>query len=98
MTGRRPCITTTPTAAGMKAASCQTTWPAGYAIKLFERDEKGAGGAQSSRGIRSAIESTIKDCEAEMDDDAESIITNQRYAYINRLVSTCVKKAAPRAR
>ena len=34
--------------------------------------------------------------EAEMDDDAESIITNQSYAYINRLVSTCVKKGRPK--
>ena len=67
-----------------------------YAIKLFERDEKVREELNLPAGIRSAIESTIKDCEAEMDDDAESIITNQRYAYINRLVSTCVKKGRPK--
>ena len=67
-----------------------------YAIKLFERDEKVLEELSLPAGIRSAIESTIKDCEAEMDDDAESIITNQRYAYINRLVSTCVKKGRPK--
>ena len=67
-----------------------------YAIKLFERDEKVREELNLPDGIKDAIESTIKDCEAEMDDDAESIITNQRYAYINRLVSTCVKKGRPK--
>ena len=38
------------------------------------------------------IRDSIKDCEAEMDDDAESIITNQRYAYINGVVDKAVKK------
>ena len=51
-----------------------------YAIKLFERDEKVREELNLPDGIKDAIESTIKDCEAEMDDDAESIITNQRYA------------------
>ena len=67
-----------------------------YAIKLFERDEKVLEELSLPAGIRSAIEDAIKDCETEMDDDAESIITNQRYAYINRLVSTCVKKGRPK--
>ena len=40
------------------------------------------------------IDQHIKDCETEMDDDAESIITNQRYAYINNVVSKAVKKKA----
>ena len=40
------------------------------------------------------IDQHIKDCETEMDDDAESIITNQRYAYINSVVSKAVKKKA----
>ena len=69
-----------------------TRW---YAIKLFERDEKVVSELSLPQGIRDAIEETIKSCEAEMDDDAESIITNQRYAYINKLVSTCVKKGRP---
>ena len=70
-----------------------TRW---YAIKLFERDEKVIDELSLPQGIRDAIEATIKSCEDEMDDDAESIITNQRYAYINKLVSTCVKKGRPR--
>ena len=69
-----------------------TRW---YAIKLFERDEKVLAELSLPEGIKSAIEETIKSCEEEMDDDAESIITNQRYAYISRLVSTCVKKGRP---
>ncbi len=63
-----------------------------YSIKLFERDEKVLEELNLSKGIQEHIEQTIKSCEAEMDDDAESIITNQRYAYINKLVSLCVKK------
>ncbi len=63
-----------------------------YAIKLFERDEKVTEQLELPASIKAAIEETIRACEKEMDDDAESIITNQRYAYINRLVSTCVKK------
>ena len=69
-----------------------TRW---YAIKLFERDEKVVAELSLPQGIRDAIEATIQSCEEEMDDDAESIITNQRYAYINKLVSTCVKKGRP---
>ena len=67
-----------------------------YAIKLFERDEKVMEELNLPKGILSAIEESIRDCEAEMDDDAESIITNQRYAYINKLVSMCVKKGRPK--
>ena len=67
-----------------------------YAIKLFERDEKVAAELRLPQGIGKAIEETIRSCEQEMDDDAESIITNQRYAYINRLVSTCVRKGRPK--
>ncbi|MBE5801044.1 MAG: ferrous iron transport protein B [Clostridiales bacterium] len=67
-----------------------------YAIKLFERDEKVLEELNLPQGIRSAIEESIVECETEMDDDAESIITNQRYAYINKLVTTCVKKGKPK--
>ena len=63
-----------------------------YAIKLFERDEKVIAQLRLPKGILQAVEETVKGCELEMDDDAESIITNQRYAYISRLVSACVKK------
>ncbi len=67
-----------------------------YAIKLFERDEKVIAQLNLPSGIRSAIEEAIKACENEMDDDAESIITNQRYAYISKLIATCVKKGKPK--
>ena len=67
-----------------------------YAIKLFERDEKVQQELNLPKGIQDAIEETIRSCENEMDDDAESIITNQRYAYINKLVNTCVKKGRPK--
>ena len=67
-----------------------TRW---YAIKLFERDEKVMADLSLSDEAKKDIEETIKNCEAEMGDDAESIITNQRYAYINQIMTTCVKKA-----
>ena len=67
-----------------------------YAIKLFERDEKVQAELNLPKGIQDAIEKAIRDCENEMDDDAESIITNQRYAYISKLVATCVKKGKPK--
>ena len=70
-----------------------TRW---YAIKLFERDEKVLEELNLPEGIRSAVEETVRACEQEMDDDAESIITNQRYACISRLVAVCVKKGRPR--
>jgi ferrous iron transport protein B len=67
-----------------------------YAIKLFERDEKILSELSLPDGIKKAIEETIRRCETEMDDDSESIITNQRYAYINKLVSACVRKGKPK--
>ncbi|MDD3213841.1 MAG: ferrous iron transport protein B [Eubacteriales bacterium] len=63
-----------------------------YAIKLFERDEKVLSHLRLPHGTREEIEKVVSACEKEMDDDAESIITNQRYAYINRLVTACVRK------
>jgi len=67
-----------------------------YAIKLFERDEKVLAQLRLPAGIRAGIERVIAECEKEMDDDAESIITNQRYAYIGKLVSACVQKGRPK--
>ena len=67
-----------------------------YAIKLFERDEKIMAELNLPSGIKSAIEEAIRECEAEMDDDAESIITNQRYAFIHKLVNSCVRKGKPK--
>ena len=65
-----------------------------YAVKLFERDEKVMDELKLDKSLTDHIDQHIKDCEAEMDDDAESIITNQRYAYINTVVGKAVKKKA----
>ena len=65
-----------------------------YAVKLFERDEKVQQELHLDKALLDHIETHIVDCEKEMDDDAESIITNQRYAYINTVVSRSVKKKA----
>ena len=65
-----------------------------YAVKLFERDDKVMDELKLSSDLIAHIDQHIKDCEAEMDDDAESIITNQRYAYINGVVDKAVKKKA----
>ena len=63
-----------------------------YAIKLFERDEKVIEELRLDAGLMKHIEQHIADCERELDDDSESIITNQRYAYIARVVGSAVKK------
>ena len=63
-----------------------------YAVKLFERDDKVHAELNLSKEILDHIDAHIADCEKEMDDDAESIITNQRYAYINGVVDKAVKK------
>lgn len=63
-----------------------------YAIKLFERDGKVIEELHLDRALAEHIEEHIADCEKELDDDAESIITNQRYAYIAKVVNSAVKK------
>ena len=63
-----------------------------YAVKLFERDEKVLAELGLDKALVDHIDEHIQDCEKEMDDDAESIITNQRYAYINGVVDKAVKK------
>ena len=65
-----------------------------YAVKLFERDEKVQDELKLDKTLMDHIDEHIQDCEKEMDDDAESIITNQRYAYINTVVGKAVKKKA----
>ena len=65
-----------------------------YAIKVFERDEKVLAELNLDAGLKKHLEEHIQDCEKELDDDAESIITNQRYAYINKVVDKAVKKKA----
>ena len=66
-----------------------------YAIKVFERDEKVMEELQLDATLAAHLEEHIADCEKELDDDAESIITNQRYAYINSVVTKAVRKKAP---
>ena len=65
-----------------------------YAIKLFERDEKVLEDLKLDQALTKHLEAHIADCEKELDDDAESIITNQRYAYISGVVNKAVKKKA----
>ena len=66
-----------------------------YAIKVFERDEKVMEELRLDDALAAHLEEHIADCEQELDDDAESIITNQRYAYINSVVTKAVRKKAP---
>jgi ferrous iron transport protein B len=65
-----------------------------YAIKVFERDEKVLEELNLSADLKAHLEQHITDCETELDDDAESIITNQRYSYINSAATKAVKKKA----
>ena len=63
-----------------------------YAIKIFERDDKVLAGLKIDPQTMQHIESDIKAAETEMDDDAESIITNERYIYIGSIIKACYKK------
>ncbi|MBQ7557140.1 MAG: ferrous iron transporter B [Lachnospiraceae bacterium] len=63
-----------------------------YAIKIFERDDKVLERMQIPADKMAHIENDIKAAEKEMDDDAESIITNERYVYIAEVIKTCYKK------
>ena len=63
-----------------------------YAVKLFERDKKVQELLKIDKSVLDHIESDIKACEKELDDDAESIITNERYTYIASIIGSCYKK------
>ncbi len=63
-----------------------------YAIKLFERDDMVLEQLKPSDSVLSHIEADITAAEEEMDDDAESIIANERYLYIGRIIEGCLKK------
>lgn len=63
-----------------------------YAIKIFERDDKVLASLNIDKLTLEHIEKDIKAAEAEMDDDAESIITNERYIYIASVIKACYKK------
>ena len=68
------------------------------AIKVFERDADAIAKMGLPPDVLAHVEGHIKDCEAELDDDAESIITAQRYAFIQKLVAECVVKNAKRVK
>ena len=63
-----------------------------YAIKIFERDDKVLEKLSIPADIMTHIETDIQAAETELDDDAESIITNERYVYIAELIKSCYKK------
>lgn len=66
-----------------------------YAVKLFERDSKVLERFKFGSDTSEQLESIIADCEKQFDDDSESIITNERYQYITKLVKRCVHKKNP---
>ena len=63
-----------------------------YAVKVFERDERVMGKLTMSEDVKERVEQAIAGCEQALDDDAESIITNERYTYIAKLIDACVKR------
>jgi ferrous iron transport protein B len=63
-----------------------------YAIKIFERDDKVLAKLSIPAETMTHIETDIKAAEKELDDDAESIITNERYVYIAEVIKSCYKK------
>ena len=67
-----------------------------YAVKIFERDEKVLEQLKLAPELLAHIEEDIKAAEAELDDDAESIITNERYIHIAEVIKGCFKKKKER--
>lgn len=63
-----------------------------YAVKIFERDEKILEQMKLDKATLDHIEADIQAAEEELDDDAESIITNERYIYIGKLMKQCYRK------
>ena len=63
-----------------------------YAIKIFERDDKVLEKLSIPADVMQHIETDIQDAEKELDDDAESIITNERYVYIAEIIKSCYKQ------
>ena len=64
-----------------------------YAVKLFERDHDAASSLNLPAEAAATVENLVKQCEQDCDDDAESIITGERYAVIAHIMDECVKKA-----
>ncbi|HZK27618.1 MAG TPA: ferrous iron transport protein B [Thermoclostridium sp.] len=69
-----------------KVPEGQQRW---YSIKIFERDEKAIEKLVLPDELKAKTEAIIKSCETQMDDDAESIITNERYLYIDSIIEGC---------
>ena len=63
-----------------------------FAVKLFERDEKALAQMNLSEAVKKDVEAHIAEVEKELDDDAESIITNERYIWIGSIIKGCYKK------
>ena len=63
-----------------------------YAVKIFERDDKVLESLNIPADVKAHIEQDIEAAEKELDDDAESIITNERYVYIAEVIKACYKK------
>ena len=63
-----------------------------YAVKLFERDSKAMEQLKLSESVKADVEQHIADVEKELDDDAESIITNERYVWIGSIIKSCYVK------
>ena len=64
-----------------------------YAVKLFERDHDAASSLNLPAEAAATVENLVKQCEQDCDEDAESIITGERYAVIAHIMDECVKKA-----
>ncbi len=77
---------------GVLRGSCDEKFLRWNAVKAFERDEKAVKELHLTSDQLKAVEDVVKECEKAMDDDSESIITNERYSYITSVTSAAVKK------
>ena len=80
------------------AGSCDPNNLRWFAIKLFERDEKAMEQLNLSAAVLDQIEALRQEAEREFDDDAESIITHERYQAISRILKTCYLKQQTKQR
>ena len=80
------------------AGSCDPNNLRWFAIKLFERDEKAMEQLNLSAAVLDQIEALRQEAEREFDDDAESIITHERYQAISRILKTCYQKQRTKQR
>ncbi|MCR5156226.1 MAG: ferrous iron transport protein B [Butyrivibrio sp.] len=77
---------------GVLRGSCDEKFLRWNAVKAFERDEKAVKELHLTSDQLKAVEDVVKECEKSMDDDSESIITNERYSYITSVTASAVKK------